>query len=67
MHTSILLTLLPFFFLTFFALPILKTMQIYHVLFLFGVTPGVNSFAHHFGAINKKQNGEQNFGWNVCY
>ena len=29
--------------------------------FLYGVTPGVDSYSHHYGAINKKkQNGEQN-------
>ena len=37
----------------FFALPILQKLQIYHVWFLFGVTPGVDSFSRHFRAINK--------------
>ena len=26
----------------------------YHVWFLFGVTPGVDSFTRYFGAINKQ-------------
>ena len=30
-----------------------KKMQIYQVLFLFGVILGVDSYSHHFGAINK--------------
>ena len=47
-HTRILLTLL-----TFFALPILKIKQIYQVRFLFGMSPGVDSFSRHFGTINK--------------
>ena len=47
-HTRILLTLL-----TFFAFPILQNLQIYHVWFLFGVIPGVDSFSHHFGANNE--------------
>ena len=47
-HTCILLTLL-----TFFALPILKKIQIYQVWFLFGVIPGVDSYLCHFGTINK--------------
>ena len=46
--TNILLTLL-----TFFALPVLQKSRIYHVWFLFGVTPCVDSFLRHFGAINK--------------
>ena len=37
----------------FFALPILQKLRIYHVWFLFGVTPGVDSFSRHFGAIYK--------------
>ena len=37
----------------FFALPILQKLQIYHVWFFFDVTPGVDSFSRHFGAINK--------------
>ena len=50
-HTCILLTLL-----TFFALPILKKIQIYQVWFLFGGIPGVDShdsYSRHFGTINK--------------
>ena len=47
-HTHILLTLL-----TFFAFPILQKLRIYQVWFLFGVTPGVDSYLCHFGAINK--------------
>ena len=46
-HTCILLTLL-----TFFAFPILQTLRIYHVWFLFGVTPGVDSFLEK--SINNK-------------
>ena len=37
----------------FFALPILQKLRIYHVWFLFGATPGVDSYSRHFGAINK--------------
>ena len=37
----------------FFAFPILQKLRIYHVWFLFGVTPGVDSFSRHFGATNK--------------
>ena len=37
----------------FIALPILQKLRIYHVWFLFGVTPGVDSFSQHFEAINK--------------
>ena len=53
-HTSLtyihvfLLTLL-----TFFALPILKKIQIYQVQFLFGMSPGVDSYSRQFGTINK--------------
>ena len=61
-HTHILLTLF-----TFFALPILKKIQIYQVRFLFGMSPGVDSYSRHFGTINKQQNGEQNLSWNVYY
>ena len=40
--------------LTFFALPILKKkILIYQVRFLFGMSPGVDSYTHHFGTINK--------------
>ena len=61
-NTHILLTLL-----TFFALPILQKLQIYHVWFLFGTTPGGYSYLGHFGAIDKYQNDEQNLNWNVFY
>ena len=38
----------------FFALPILKKkIWIYQVRFLFGVSPGVDSYSRHFGTINK--------------
>ena len=37
----------------FFALPILKKIQIYQVWFLFGMIPGVDSYSCHFGTINK--------------
>ena len=47
-HTCILLTLL-----TFFALPILKKIRIYQVRFLFGMSPGVDSYSHHFETSNK--------------
>ena len=43
MYTRILLILL-----TFFVLPILQTLRIYHVWFHFGVTPGVDSFSRQF-------------------
>ena len=36
----------------FFALPILKKIQIYQERFLFGMSPGVDS-SRHFGTINK--------------
>ena len=50
-HTRILLTLLPFFF---FALQILKKKKrIYQTRFLFGMSPGVDSYSRHFGTINK--------------
>ena len=49
MNTRILLTLL-----TFFALPILQ-LRIYHVWFLFGATPGVDSYSRHFGAIKNNK------------
>ena len=51
----------------FFALPILKKIRIYQVWFLFGMSPGVDSYLRHFGTINKQQNGEQNLSWNVYY
>ena len=37
----------------FFAWPILKKMQIYQVRFLFGMSPGVDSYSRHFRTINK--------------
>ena len=37
----------------FFALPNLKKIQIYQVRFLFGMSPGVDSYSPHFGTINK--------------
>ena len=38
----------------FFALPILKKkIRIYQVWFLFGMSPGVDSYSCHFGTINK--------------
>ena len=37
----------------FFALPILKKIQIYQVCFLFSMSPGVDSYSRHFGTIDK--------------
>ena len=37
----------------FFALPILKKIRIYQIRFLFGMSPGVDSYSRHFGTINK--------------
>ena len=37
----------------FFAIPILKKIQIYQIRFLFGMSPGVDSYSRHFGTINK--------------
>ena len=37
----------------FFALPVLKKIRIYQVQFLFGMSPGVDSYSRHFGTINK--------------
>ena len=52
----------------FFALPILKKIRIYQVWFLFGMSPGVDSYwRRQFGTINKQQNGEQKLSWNVYY
>ena len=48
-HTCILLTLV-----TFFALPILKKIQIYQVCFLVGMSSGVDSYLRHFGTINTR-------------
>ena len=45
-HTRILLTLLSF------ALPILHKLQIYYLWFLFGATPGVDSYSRHLRTIN---------------
>ena len=39
----------------FFALPILQKLRIYHIWFLFGATPGVDSYLRYFGAINKNK------------
>ena len=51
--TRILLTLLTFF-LTKFAIPILKKkIRIYQVRFLFVMSPGVDSYSCHFGTINR--------------
>ena len=36
-----------------FTLPVLQKLRIYHVPFLFGVTPSVDSFSRHYGAITK--------------
>ena len=47
-YKRILLTIL-----TFFALTILKKIRIYQVRFLFGMSPGVDSYSRHFGTINK--------------
>ena len=47
-HTRILLTLL-----TFLPSQFWKKNRIYHIWFLFGVIPGVDSFSRHFGAINE--------------
>ena len=38
---------------TYFCLPIMQKLRIYHVWFLFGATPGVDSYLRHFGEINK--------------
>ena len=46
-YTRILLTQL-----TFFALPILKKIRSYQIRFLFGMSPGVDSYSRHFGTIN---------------
>ena len=37
----------------FFALPMSKKIRIYQVRFLFGMSPGVDSYSRHFGTINK--------------
>ena len=38
---------------TFFTFPIWKKIQIYQIRFLFGMSPGVDSYSRHFGTINK--------------
>ena len=47
-HTRILLTLL-----TFLPYQFWKKIRIYQVRFLFGMSPGVDSYSRHFGTINK--------------
>ena len=47
-HTCILLILL-----TFFAFQFWKKIRIYQVWFLFGMSPGVDTYSRHFGTINK--------------
>ena len=37
----------------FFALPILKKIRIYQIRFLFGMSPGVDSYSRHFGTVNR--------------
>ena len=37
----------------FFALPILQKIRFYQIRFLFGMSPGVDSYLHHFGTVNK--------------
>ena len=39
----------------FFASPMLKEKRIYQVRFLFGMSPGVDSYSRHFGTINSIQ------------
>ena len=46
-HTCILLTLL-----TFLPYQFRKKIRIYQVWFLFGMSPGVDSYSRHFGTIN---------------
>ena len=48
-HTRILLTLLTFFCLTNFE----KNTNLSGIRFLFGMSPGVDSYSRHFGTINK--------------
>ena len=52
-HLTYILTCSLLTLLTFFALPIMKKIQIYQVRFLFSAIPGVDSYLRHFGAINK--------------
>ena len=61
-HTRILLSLL-----TLLPYQFKKKIRIYQIRFLFGVSPGVDSYSRHFGTINKEQHGEQNLSWNVYY
>ena len=51
----------------FFCLTNFEKIRIYQIRFLFGMSPGVDSYSRHFGTINKYQNGEQNLSWNVYY
>ena len=44
-----------------------KKIRIYQIRFLFGMSPGVDSYSRHFGTINKYQSGVQNLSWNVYY
>ena len=37
----------------FFAIPILKNIRIYQIRFLFGMSPGVDSYSCHFQTFNK--------------
>ena len=37
----------------FFRLTNFEKIRIYQLWFLFGMSPGVDSYSHHFGAINK--------------
>ena len=53
-HITHILTRILLILLTFFALPILKKkIRIYQIRFLFGMSPGVDSYSRHFGTINK--------------
>ena len=51
----------------FFGLTNFEKIRIYQVWFLFGMSPGVDSYSRHFGTINKQQNDEQSLSWNVYY
>ena len=39
----------------FFALPTLKKIRIYQIRFLFGMSPGVDTYSRHFGTINNNK------------
>ena len=52
---------------TFLPCQFFKKLRIYHVWFLFGATPSVDSYLRHFEAINEKQNREQNLNLDVFY